>query len=121
MLIAIWRLRTLTLRRDALALSLSLLDKRVPTSAKLLTAAMLGYAESPIDLVPDLLPLLGFVDDLAVVAGGVSVARALIPPEVSDEHRREADRRLGALKKVLLALGLLGAVWTLFIAWLVVR
>jgi uncharacterized membrane protein YkvA (DUF1232 family) len=82
---------------------------------------MIAYTVSPIDLVPDVVPLLGFLDDLGVVAGGVSVARGLIPPAIFDEHRREVDRRLATLMRAATAVALLLGAVTLVIVWQVLR
>ena len=117
MWMAIWRLRALALRRDAFALFLSLLDGRVPPTAKLLTLAVVVYTVSPVDLLPDVVPLLGFLDDLGIVAGGVLAARGLIPPAIFDEHRREVDRRLSTLMRVATAAALVIGAVTLLIAW----
>jgi uncharacterized membrane protein YkvA (DUF1232 family) len=81
-------------RRDAVALWLAARDPRVPWPAKAVALAVAGYALSPIDLIPDFIPVLGLLDDLVIVPAGILLARRLIPPKLLDEHRRAADRLL---------------------------
>jgi uncharacterized membrane protein YkvA (DUF1232 family) len=63
-------------------------DSRVPAGAKLLLVGILGYLILPTDVVPDFLPGLGQLDDLAVIAGGLKLFLRLCPPEVVQEHVR---------------------------------
>ena len=69
-----------------------------PWSAKLLAALVVAYAFSPIDLIPDFVPVLGYLDDLIIVPLGVYLAIRLIPPHVLAVARREADAWLAARK-----------------------
>src|SRR3954469_21763565 len=78
------------LRRDVHALYLAARDPRVPWYAKALAIAVAAYALSPIDLMPDFIPVLGYLDDLIIVPLGVLVAIRLIPPEVMADHRAAA-------------------------------
>jgi uncharacterized membrane protein YkvA (DUF1232 family) len=73
--------------RDVHALYLASNDPRVPWYAKLLAVAVAGYALSPIDLIPDFIPVLGYLDDLIIVPLGVLLVIRLIPPEVMADHR----------------------------------
>ena len=75
------------LRRDVQALALATRDPRTPRLARWLVVAVVAYALSPIDLIPDFIPILGQLDDLVVVPLGLVAARALIPPEVLAECR----------------------------------
>jgi uncharacterized membrane protein YkvA (DUF1232 family) len=77
-----WRERARQLKREAKALYLACRDPRTPWYAKALGAAVLAYALSPIDLIPDFIPVLGLLDDLILVPLGVLALRALIPSEV---------------------------------------
>jgi uncharacterized membrane protein YkvA (DUF1232 family) len=79
-----------TLRRDVLALYLAARDPRVPWYAKAVAACVAVYALSPIDLIPDFLPLLGYLDDLVIVPLGIWLAIRLIPPSLLAEHRQAA-------------------------------
>jgi uncharacterized membrane protein YkvA (DUF1232 family) len=79
-------------KRDVVALSLAARDPRVPWHAKLVAAAVAAYALSPIDLIPDFVPVLGFLDDVIVVPLGILLAIRLVPADVMAELRAEADR-----------------------------
>ena len=81
------------LKRDVVALWLAARDPRTPIGAKLLAGAVAAYALSPIDLIPDFIPVLGYVDDLIIVPAGIWLALKMIPAELMDELRSEAERR----------------------------
>ncbi len=105
------------LRRDAHTLWIAARDPRTPFAAKLLGGLIAAYVLSPIDLIPDFVPLLGFLDELILVPIGLMVARLLVPEPLLAEFRAEAERaaerpvsRLGAL----LILGL----WALVLLFL---
>jgi uncharacterized membrane protein YkvA (DUF1232 family) len=72
------------------ALYLAYKDPRVPRAAKVFTAAVVGYALSPIDLIPDFIPVLGYLDDLVLLPLGIWLALKMIPPEVLEECRQKA-------------------------------
>jgi uncharacterized membrane protein YkvA (DUF1232 family) len=91
-----WKARARALKRDTYALYLACRDPRVPWYAKALAAAVVAYALSPIDLIPDFVPVLGYLDDLLLVPLGLALALRLIPAPVMAECRREATARLGA-------------------------
>jgi uncharacterized membrane protein YkvA (DUF1232 family) len=78
------------IRRDVHALYLARRDPRVPWYAKALAALVAGYALSPIDLIPDFIPVLGYLDDVILVPLGIAMVIRLIPPEVMAEHREAA-------------------------------
>ena len=80
-----------TLRRDAHAVYLASRDPRVPWHAKLLAVAVAGYALSPIDLIPDFIPVIGYLDDLIIVPLGIWLVVSLIPGDVMAECRARAD------------------------------
>jgi uncharacterized membrane protein YkvA (DUF1232 family) len=79
------------LRRDAHAIYLASRDPRLPWTVKLLAIAVAGYALSPIDLIPDFIPVLGVLDDLIVVSLGIWLVIALIPEDVMREYRAMAS------------------------------
>jgi len=81
-------------RRDAHALYLAARDPRVPWYAKALAIAVAAYALSPIDLIPDFVPLLGFLDDVIIVPAGIALVIKLIPQRVMVEHRAIAAAAL---------------------------
>jgi uncharacterized membrane protein YkvA (DUF1232 family) len=76
-----------SIRRDALAIHLAARDPRVPLHAKVLAICVAAYAFSPIDLIPDFIPLLGYLDDVVLVPLGILAVVRLIPPEVMAENR----------------------------------
>src|SRR4051812_20629237 len=80
-------------KRDAFALWLAARDPRVPWYAKLLAGAVAAYALSPIDLIPDFVPILGYVDDLIIVPAGIVLATRLIPDALMAEFRAAAAKR----------------------------
>ena len=82
-----------TLRRDVLTLYLAARDPRVPWYAKAVAACVAVYALSPIDLIPDFIPIFGYLDDLVIVPLGIWVAIRLIPPSLLAEHRHAAMAR----------------------------
>ena len=102
-------------KRDVVALHLAARDPRVPWPAKAVAVCVAAYALSPIDLIPDFIPVLGYLDDLIIVPLGILLALRLVPPDLMAEFRREADglgerpaSRAGAA--MVVALWLLAAV-----------
>jgi uncharacterized membrane protein YkvA (DUF1232 family) len=79
------------MKRDVIALWYGMRDPRVPWHAKAVAACVVAYALSPIDLIPDFIPVLGYVDDLVVVPLGVLFAVKLIPPDLMRELRARAS------------------------------
>ena len=82
------------IKRDVHALYLAAGDPRVPWYAKALAAAVAGYALSPIDLIPDFIPVVGYLDDMLLVPLGILLVIRLIPPDVMAEHRNVAAAAL---------------------------
>jgi uncharacterized membrane protein YkvA (DUF1232 family) len=78
------------LKRDVVALYFAARDPRVPWYAKAVAAAVAAYALSPIDPIPDFIPILGYLDELVVLPLGIMLAIKLIPPEIMAEHRATA-------------------------------
>ena len=79
-----------SIKQDVHALYLASRDPRVPWYAKAMGLLVAGYALSPIDLIPDFIPVLGYLDDLILVPLGILLAIQLIPPAIMAEHRRSA-------------------------------
>jgi uncharacterized membrane protein YkvA (DUF1232 family) len=82
-----------TLKRDVIALYLATCDPRVPWYAKAAAACVAAYALSPIDLIPDFIPVLGYLDELVVLPLGILLAVKLVPREIMAELRAEAEGR----------------------------
>ncbi|MXP13678.1 DUF1232 domain-containing protein [Altererythrobacter confluentis] len=79
------------IKADLAALWLASRDGRTPAAAKIFAAITVAYALSPIDLIPDFIPVLGLLDDLLLVPAGIWLAIRLIPPELMDQFRRAAQ------------------------------
>ena len=79
---------------DVVALHLARKDPRVPWYAKVLAVCIVAYAVSPIDLIPDFIPVLGYADDLLILPLGILLVVRLIPPPVLDEYRGQAATML---------------------------
>ena len=94
-------------KRDVHALYLAGRDPRVPWHAKVLALLVAGYALSPIDLVPDFVPVVGYLDDVILVPLGIVLVVKLIPPGIMAEHRASAaaaqDRPVSRVAAVIIA------------------
>jgi uncharacterized membrane protein YkvA (DUF1232 family) len=88
---------------DVLAVWIAARDPRVPWYVKALAGAVAAYALSPIDLIPDFIPVLGYLDDLVLVPLGILLVLQLIPAGLMQEFRAEAARRLEQPKSRLAA------------------
>jgi uncharacterized membrane protein YkvA (DUF1232 family) len=86
-----WRLRVRTLKRESYALFLAARDPRTPWYARLVVGLVVAYAFSPIDLIPDFIPVLGLLDDLVLVPLGIALAIRLIPAPILAESRERAN------------------------------
>jgi uncharacterized membrane protein YkvA (DUF1232 family) len=92
---ASWRERARELRRDAYALYFAVRDPRVPWYVKALAAGVVAYVFSPIDPVPDFIPVLGHVDELIVVPVAIGCIRRMIPDDVMSDCRFRAQALMG--------------------------
>jgi uncharacterized membrane protein YkvA (DUF1232 family) len=82
-----------TIKRDVHAIGLATRDPRVPWYAKMMAATVVAYALSPIDLIPDFIPVLGYLDDLVIVPAGILLTARLIPADLLNEFRALAEKR----------------------------
>src|SRR5919202_299145 len=105
------------LKRDTYALYLAARDPRTPWYAKAFAALVAAYAFSPIDLIPDFIPVLGYLDDVILVPLGIYLALKMIPPDVMAECRARAEqsRPAGKPRNWLAAAAIVG-VWLLALA-----
>jgi uncharacterized membrane protein YkvA (DUF1232 family) len=85
-----WKQKARALKRETLALYLACRDPRVPWYARLLAVGIVGYALSPIDLIPDFIPVVGYLDDLIIVPLGIALVLRLIPQDVLEDCRKRA-------------------------------
>jgi uncharacterized membrane protein YkvA (DUF1232 family) len=90
-----WKSWARAIKRDAHALYFAARDPRVPWYAKALALAVAAYAFSPIDLIPDFVPVLGYLDDLIIVPLGIMIVIRLVPPEIMAQHRQAATAAEG--------------------------
>jgi uncharacterized membrane protein YkvA (DUF1232 family) len=97
---ASWRARIAALKRETLTLYLAARHPRTPWYARLLVAAVAAYALSPIDLIPDFIPVLGFVDDAVLLPLGIALALRLAPEDVIAECRARAAEAFAAGRPV---------------------
>jgi uncharacterized membrane protein YkvA (DUF1232 family) len=99
--------RARALKKEVLAVYLASRDPRTPWYAKGLVVLIVAYALSPIDVIPDFVPVLGYLDDLILIPGGIWLAIRMIPPEVLVEAHRAAeaggvDHRVGRIGVVII-------------------
>jgi len=110
-----------SIKRDVIALWLAARDPRVPWYAKAVAAIVAAYALSPIDLIPDFIPVLGYLDDLILVPLGIMAAVKLIPPDVMRDLRTQAlakDKPKSTVGLVIVAaLWLAGILLTAWFVW----
>lgn len=91
-MLASWKQRVRQLKREAYALAIAARDPRVPWAAKAVIGLVLAHTFSPIDLIPDFIPVLGLLDDLIITPLGISLALRMIPAVVMVDARERADQ-----------------------------
>ena len=110
------------LKQDVVALWLAARDPRTPLVAKLVAAAVAAYALSPIDLIPDFVPVFGYLDDLLIVPLGIAVAVRLVPAGLMAEFRTAAAARAErpvnrAMAVAFVAIWVVAAALVAWLAW----
>lgn len=112
-----WKRRARQLKTETYALYLASKDPRVPWYAKLIAVGVAAYAFSPIDLIPDPIPVLGYLDDLVLVPLGIALALKMIPGPVMAECREKAQAAVGQARPTnWVAAGVIIAIWLLLAA-----
>lgn len=112
-----WRQRARQLKQEVYALYLAYKHPRVPWYAKVFLACLVGYALSPIDLIPDPIPVLGQLDDLIEIPLGVMLAVKLIPDDVLAECREKAQSAMSQRERTSwIAAGVIVGIWVLVAA-----
>ncbi len=114
-----WKARAGALKREIHALLLAYRDPRTPWYARVFMALLLAYAFSPIDLIPDFLPVLGYLDDLVLLPLGILLAVRMIPPQVMAECRRRAGSAPPGRKRSWTAAAIILLLWVLVLAVIV--
>ena len=107
------------LKHELHALWLACKDPRTPWYAKFLGVCVVGYALSPIDLIPDPIPVLGYVDDLILIPLGILAVRKLIPSAVLTDCREKAKELAQPKRKNWVAAGIIIAIWIIAAIWII--
>ena len=115
--IKVLKQRAQRLKVEVYALYLAYKDPRVPLYARIFAACVVGYAFSPIDLIPDFIPVLGYLDDLIIVPAGIVLALKMIPASVMAECREQAQEVMRQGKPVnRIAAAFIIGIWLLMAA-----
>jgi len=114
-----WEARAGELKREAYALYLCSRHPGTPFYARLFALLIIGYAMSPLDLIPDFIPVIGYVDDLIVIPLGIALLIKMMPKEILEECRLKArslpaDKPLGLLGAAVIILLWAGAIYLLY-------
>jgi uncharacterized membrane protein YkvA (DUF1232 family) len=120
MRLAAWRAAARTLKREVYTLYYACRDPRVPWYAKAVAGVVVAYALSPIDLIPDFIPVLGYLDELVLVPLGVALVLKLIPADVLEDCRRRAEQTRTRLRNWFAA-AVIVMIWLItaaVIAWI---
>ena len=116
-LIARWKRQVKLLEVKIYTIYLAYKDPRVPWYAKVFTACIVAYAFSPIDLIPDFIPILGYLDDIVLIPLGIALALKMIPKEVIKECEEKAQAILSQDKpRSLVAAVIIVAIWVFIVA-----
>ena len=115
-----WKDRVKALKRQTFALYLACRHPRVPWYAKLLAFLVVGYALSPIDLIPDFIPVLGYLDDLVLIPLGFMLVIRIIPADVLAECRKQSEEIVGKVTRAgKIAAAVIVVIWILAAAFIV--
>lgn len=109
-----WKIKSKQIKSEIYALYLAYKHPRTPWYAKVLAALILGYALSPIDLIPDFIPVIGYLDDLIIVPAGIALLVKIIPRDILEECRAKAQSDLSKRKpKNRIAAVIIVLIWLL--------
>ena len=117
-----WKQRARQLKKETYAIYIACKDPRVPWYARLFAGFVVAYAFSPIDLIPDVIPIFGYLDDLVLVPLGIILVIKMIPPAVLAECRDKAEAAMNqgkptsriaaiAIVAIWLLLGIVAVIW----------
>lgn len=112
------RSRARVIKRDTYTLYFAARHPRTPWYAKVLAGAVVAYALSPFDLIPDFIPVVGYLDDIIIVPLGIAVVLQLVPSDVLADCREQAQMRMNRPVSWVGA-AFMVAVWLLAATWLV--
>lgn len=110
-----------SLKRQIFILYFACKDERVPWHAKVFTACVVAYAFSPIDLIPDFIPILGYLDDVILVPIGIMIALKMIPKSVLTDCEVKAEEMMKKGKPKNWIVGsLIVMIWFFIIIWAII-
>lgn len=109
------------IRKDTYAIYFAYRDPRLAWGPRVFAACVVAYAFSPIDLIPDFVPVLGYLDDLIIIPAGIAIAIRMIPAEILVDARKNAAISLQEKKPVNWVAGVLIILAWLTVAFLVLR
>jgi uncharacterized membrane protein YkvA (DUF1232 family) len=116
-----WKQQARQLKLEIYALYLAYQDPRVSWIARVVVACVVGYALSPIDLIPDFIPIVGYLDDLILIPLGIKLALSMIPVSVMNDSREKARGMLGQDQPVNWAAAIvIILVWIFLAVWVTV-
>lgn len=113
-----WKATVRKLKEDIYTLYLAYRDPRVPFFARVVLILTVAYAFSPIDLIPDFIPVLGYLDDLILLPLGIWLSIKLLPREVVQEYRAKARQQLLDRKPNYIMAAVIFLTWLLLGFWL---
>ena len=120
-----WKERVKALKKETFTLYLAYRHPRVPWYAKALALLIVGYALSPIDLIPDFIPVLGYLDDLVLIPLGIMLVIRMIPTEVLAECRQKSETIAGrATRTGKIAAAVIVLIWFVtaaLVTWLIIK
>jgi len=113
-----WKEKARNLKKETYALYLVYRNPLTPWYAKVLTGIIVAYAFSPIDLIPDFIPILGYLDDLILIPLGIALVIKMIPQGIMNECRQQAQIEMSGEKPVnWFAAGIIILIWAGLAAW----
>ena len=119
---ALWRQWAARLRLEAFTLYFAYRNPGTAWYARLWAAVVVAYAFSPIDLIPDFIPIIGFLDDLVLIPLGIAVATRLIPKDIWEQSKAFARERTEGKRPVnWIAGGIVMVIWVALLAFVVYR
>ncbi|GAB3201838.1 uncharacterized membrane protein YkvA (DUF1232 family) [Pontibacter aydingkolensis] len=112
-----WKEIVRKLKEDIYTLYLASRDPRIPFAAKVVLIVTVAYAFSPIDLIPDFIPIIGYLDDLLILPLGIWFSIKLIPPRVLEQYRQKAKEQMLERKPSYVMAAVIVIIWLLIGYW----
>lgn len=116
--ISAWKQKARQVKQEVFALYMAMGDRRTPWYARALLVIIIAYAVSPVDIIPDFIPVLGYLDDLVLIPAGIALVTKLIPHEVMEECRTMARETRVPRKAGWIAAGVIILFWLMVILWI---